>query len=378
MGLQVIEWRDETGQEIVHRWPEQGSGDIRLGAQLVVRESQAGVFFRDGKSLDVFQPGRHTLSTANLPLLGRIVNMVFGGETPFQSEVYFVNMRTFTDMKWGTATPIVFRDSEFAMVRLQGHGLYTMRVTDPQLFVNNVVGTEHIYLQAQVEDWLRSFIVSRLNDTLGQVVKSVLDLPQHYEEISAAAKAKLQEDYGRYGMEMIDFVIEAITPPEEVQRMMDERTAMEAVGDQGKFLQYRAAKAIGDLGESGGGGGAAGGAAAAGVGIGGGLAMGAAMAKAVVDAMGSDKGGGGAAAAAPAGGGAAPTAPAAGAAAGAGAAAAAGGFCSNCGGPLPEGAKFCPKCGHEVPQPQETKCPDCGADVPDGAAFCPKCGKKLS
>ena len=361
MGLQVLEWRDETGPEIVHRWPETGSGEVRLGAQLVVRESQAAVFFRDGKSLDVFQPGRHTLSTLNLPLLGRIVNMVYGGETPFQSEVYFVNMRTFTDMKWGTATPIVFRDSELAMVRLAAHGLYTMRITDPQMFVNNVVGTEHLYLQTQVEDWLRSFIVSRLNDTLGQVLDTLLNLPKLYEQIAAAAKAKLQEDFGRYGMELIDFVIEAVTPPEEVQRMMDERTSMEAVGDQARFLQYRAAKAIGDLGQSGGAGGEAGGAAAAGVGIGGGLAMGAAMAKAVVDAMGSKPADGGAAAGAGAG----------------GAAAAAGAFCASCGGPLPEGAKFCPKCGTAVPTaPEPGKCSDCGAELPAGAGFCPKCGKK--
>jgi membrane protease subunit (stomatin/prohibitin family) len=359
MGLQVLEWRDVTGQEIVHRWPEEGSGDVRLGSQLVVRESQAAVFFRDGKALDVFGPGRHTVSTLNLPLLGRIVNLVFGGETPFQSEVYFVNMRTFTDLKWGTATPIVFRDSELAMIRLAAHGLFTMRIQDPQLFVNNVVGTEHIYLQSQVEDWLRSFIVSRLNDTLGQTVDTILNLPKLYEQTGAAVKAKLQEDFGRYGMEMIDFVIEAVTPPEEVQRMMDERTAMEAVGDQSKFLQYRAAKAIGDMATAGGEGGGAGGAAAAGVGIGGGLAMGAAMAKAVVDAMGVSKDAG------------------AGAAAGAAGAAAAG-FCASCGGPLPEGAKFCPKCGHEAPEAAGAKCPECGADVPAGSGFCPKCGKKLT
>ncbi len=350
MGLQVIEWRDVTGQEIVHRWPAYGSGEIRLGAQLVVRESQAAVFFRDGKALDVFGPGRHTLTTLNLPLLGQLVNLAFGGQTPFQAEVYFVNMRTFTNLRWGTVSPVIFRDKELAMVRLRAHGLYTMRIQDPQLFVNTVVGTEHRYDTETVQDWLRDFIVARFNDTLGEVVETVFDLPRVYEELAAAVKARLQEDFTRYGMELIDFLIEAIIPPEEVVRMIDQRTAMEAVGDQQRFLLYRTAQAIGDMPQASGEGG---GAAAVGAGIGAGIGMGAAMAQAVTGALtgaGQQQGG---------------------------AAQQAAGFCPKCGAPLPAGAKFCPNCGAPVAQ-AGGRCPKCGAQVPAGAKFCPNCGQALS
>ena len=364
MGLQVIEWRDETGTEMVHRWPPAGSGEVRLGAQLVVRESQAAVFFRDGRALDVFGPGRHTLTTFNLPILGMFVNLAFGGKTPFQAEVYFVNMRTYTDMKWGTTEPVVFRDKNLAMVRLRAHGLFTMRIKDPQLFVNNVVGTQHLYTTEQVQSWLRDFIIARLNDTLGEMVDDILDLPKVYAELSAAVKARLQEDYNRYGMELNDFVIEAITPPEEVLRMLDERAAMEATGDPARFLQYRTAKAVGDMPQAGGqgaggeggtaaAGGTAGAAAAAGAGVGAGLAMGAAMAKSVVDALSASKEG----------------------AAGAAEAGAAGGACPNCGHALPAGAKFCPECGAKTSQ--EKTCPKCGAEASADAKFCPQCGERL-
>jgi len=342
--LDVIEWQDVSGEEIVHRWPPYGPGTIRLGAQLTVRESQTAIFFRDGKALDVLGPGRHTLETSNLPLLERLINLPFGGETPFQAEVYFVNMRILTGLKWGTASPIIFRDTELAMVRLRALGSFTCRVKDPQLFVNEVVGTESRYDTESVTDWLRGFIVSRFNDVLGANLKTILDLPTQYEAIAAAAKARVGEDFNNYGLELIDFLVEAITPPEEVMAVIDQRAGMEAAGDLRKFLQYRTAQAIGDMPQAGGG--AADG-AAAGVGIGAGVGMGAAMAGAVREAF----------AAPPA---AAP--PAAGAA-----------TCPN-GHAVPAGAKFCPQCGAAV---TPTPCPNCGKPVPPGAKFCPDCGKAV-
>ena len=219
--LQTIEWRDTTGTEVVHRWPAHGPGTVRLGAQLTVRESQAGVFFRDGQSLDVFGPGRHTLTSLNLPLLQTIIALPFAGETPFQCEVYFVNMRTFTNMKWGTASPVVFRDSELEFVRLRAFGLYTLRIAEPQLFVNMVVGTEHRYEQETLEAWLRDFIVARFNDILGEVVDSVFDLPKMYDELGVAVRSRVGEDFQRYGIELVDLLVEAVTPPEEVLKMLD-------------------------------------------------------------------------------------------------------------------------------------------------------------
>src|SRR5829696_6011961 len=133
--LDVIEFLDPSGQQIVHRVPETGSGEFRLGSQLIVRESQRAVFFRDGKALDVFGPGRHTLSTNNIPLLTGLLGLPFGGESPFKAEVFFVSMREFTDMKWGSAQPLVYRDTEFGMIRLRAFGTYSIRVADPQLLV---------------------------------------------------------------------------------------------------------------------------------------------------------------------------------------------------------------------------------------------------
>src|SRR5215210_1063723 len=156
--LDLIEHPDEYADEIVHRVPESGSGEFRLGSQLVVGESQRSIFFRDGKALDVFGPGRHTLSTNNIPLLTGLLGLPFGGRSPFTAEVYFVSMREFTDMKWGTAQPVVYRDSELGMVRLRAFGTYSMRVDDPQLFVNQVVGSRGRYATGQIEEFLRSIV----------------------------------------------------------------------------------------------------------------------------------------------------------------------------------------------------------------------------
>ncbi len=280
-GIDVIEWRDVAGNQVVHRWPEYGPGTVQLGAQLTVRESQEAIFYRDGKALDVFKVGRHTLTTANIPLLQRFINIPFGGETPFQAEVYFVNMRTFTDMKWGTASPVVFRDSELDMVRLRAFGAYTFRVGNSQLFVNEVVGTQHMYDTDAVSSWLRDFICARLNDVLGEVMDTVLDLPRYYDEIGSAMRARVGGDFQNYGLELIDFLIEAITPPDAVLEMIDKRSGMGAVGDMDRFMKYQTAQAIGNMPDSEGGGGAAG----MGMGLGAGVGMGAAMMNAMGGAM---------------------------------------------------------------------------------------------
>lgn len=285
-GIDVIEWRDVTGNEIVHRWPEVGPGTIKLGAQLTVRESQEAIFYRDGKALDVFGVGRHTLTTANIPLLQGLINIPFGGETPFQAEVYFVNLRTFTQMKWGTASPVIFRDAELEMVRLRAFGAYTMRVGDSQLFVNEVVGTQHMYDTDLVASWLRDFIVARFNDVLGEVIDTVLDLPKYYDQIAAAMRARVGTDFENYGLELIDFLIEAITPPEAVIEMIDKRSGMAAVGDMDRFMRYQTAQAIGDMPNAEGGGGAAG----LGMGLGAGAGMGAAMMGAMQQQMGQQPG----------------------------------------------------------------------------------------
>ena len=346
MAIDVVEWTDFTGDQIVHRWPQYGQADISMGAQLVVRESQAAVFFRDGKALDVFGPGRHTLTTGNLPLLERIINIPFGGRTPFQAEVYFVNMRTFTNLKWGTASPVIFRDQELGAVRLRAYGLFTMRVDDPQLFVNKVVGTEHRYDTESVAAWLRDFIVARFNDVLGTTLDSVFDLASRYDELGAAAKARLTDDFRNYGMVLEDFLIDAVTPPDEVNRMIDERAAMGAVGDLDRFTRYRTAQAIGDLARAGG---DSGGAAATGAGLG----LGVTMAQLFAQALNPQQ------AAAP------------------GVATPVEGTttCPN-GHVVAREAKFCPQCGAKIEQHLPGRCPN-GHPVPPGSKFCPECGARV-
>jgi membrane protease subunit (stomatin/prohibitin family) len=216
--MEVIEWFDNAGTEIVHRYPEEGSGEIKFGAQLIVRENQAAIFFRDGKGLDILGPGRHTLSTLNLPVLTKVLSLPWGFTSPFRAEVYFVNLKVFTNMRWGTKDPVAFKDSQLGLIRLRAFGTFTLQATQPLLFVNTLVGTQGSYDTAHIEDYLREVIVSRLNDFLGEHVDSILDLPRYYDEMAVAVKTRLSEDFRKYGIELVDLFINRITPPEEVQR----------------------------------------------------------------------------------------------------------------------------------------------------------------
>ena len=289
--LDLIEYPNEGSNELVHRIPEHGSGEFRLGSQLVVRESQRAVFFRDGKALDVFGPGRHTLSTANIPLLADLISIPFGGTSPFRAEVVFVNLADLIDMKWGTSEPVTFRDSEFGMVRLRAFGTYAMAVADPQLFVNKIVGTQGLYETTQVEDYLRSIIVSRFNDIMGQQMSTLLDLPSKYNELGAGLRASVIDDFANLGLNLKAFFITSITPPEEVSKRIDERSGMGAIGDMNRYLQYQAAQALGGIGQGaaggdgGGGGSDVAGAAGAGLGLGAGMGMGAGMAQIISQSM---------------------------------------------------------------------------------------------
>ena len=344
----VVEHFDETGSEFVHRIPETGSGDFRIGSQVIVRESQTAVFFRDGKALDVFDPGRHTITTANIPLLVDLVGKAFSGETPFKAEVYFVNMREFIDQKWGTPEAISLRDSDLGMVRLRAFGVYALQINDPQLFVTKIVGTQGIYRTSQIENYLRGQIVARLTDVLGESKASFFDLPALYDELAGIVKARLLDDFRALGIDLKSMFISSISPTEETAKAIDERAAMGAIGDMQKYLQFKAARAMGDAATAGG---EAGSLTGAGVGLGAGVGIGAAMAGAISEAMRAGKEGAPAAAA--------PTV-----------------ACPNCNAQAPAGSKFCNNCGHKLAQ--EAKCPNCSADVVPGSKFCNNCGHNLS
>jgi membrane protease subunit (stomatin/prohibitin family) len=336
----IVEFFDETGRQMVHRVPEHGSGDFRLGSQVIVRESQAAVFFRDGKSLDTFGPGRHTISTANIPLLTRLIGIPFSGETPFKAEVYFVNLREFLEQKWGTPEAITLRDAELGMVRLRAFGTYSMQINDSQLFVNKIVGTQGLYQTSQIQGFLRGIIVAKLTDLLGEVQKSILDLPSMYDEIGAGAKAKVQDDFNALGIALKTLYVTSISPTEETAKAIDERASMGAIGNMQAYLQFKTARAMTEAAA------APGGVAGAGVGLGAGVGMGAAMAQMMAQSMQP------------------------------GAQAAATMVCPSCSAQIPAGSKFCPQCGAKIGG--EMICPNCKADVPEGSKFCPNCGTKIA
>lgn len=341
--IDLIQWPNEQPDQMVHRVPERGSGEFVLGSQLVVRESQAAVFVRDGKALDTFDAGRHTLSTNNIPLLTGLIGLPFGGTSPFTAEVYFVALREFTGMKWGTTQPLTFRDEELGMVRLRAFGTYSMQVENPQLFVTHVVGSMGGYSTSAIDDFLRSIILNEFNDLMGKSHGSILDIPGMTIDLANASRLALADDFARLGLRLVSFQIEAITPPEDVQKRIDERSGMAAIGDMQTYTQFQTAQAMRDAAQNPSGGGAAG----IGVGLGAGQAMGQAMAGALSQANQPAQ--------------AAPVAPV-------------GPPCIKCGRALPPGANFCPECGTA----QTLTCPKCGATVPGIAKFCPECGQPLT
>jgi excisionase family DNA binding protein len=276
--IDVVEAPDQGANEMVARVPESGSGDFRLGSQVIVRESQRAIFYRDGKSLDVFPAGRHTITTANLPILSGLMRLVTGGNNVFTAEVYFVNMREFTDMKWGTPQPISLRDTDLGLVRLRAFGQYSMQISDPKRFVDQIVGTQGLYSTGQIEDYLRNAIISRLTDVLGENMKSIFDLPQLFDEISAGMRAKVQDDFTAMGIALKQFMVVSINPTEETAKAIDERSSMGAIGDVDKYMKYKTAQAVGDAAKSGGGTGE-------GLGLGAGIGMGAGMAGMITNAM---------------------------------------------------------------------------------------------
>ena len=207
----VIEYPNEMKDEIVHRFPETGIGDYRIGSQVIVRESQAAVFFRDGTALDVFRAGRHTIATANIPKVIDFIGKAFNNRTPFTAEVYFVSLKEFANEKWGTPQPIIVRNPGMGLgvALLQGFGSYSFQVKDPQQFVTQVVGSQGAYRTSDVEERLKNMLLSKLQDVLGETTaaSSVVDLIGLTEEIGAAVRAKAQDDFEALGMTLKSFYI---------------------------------------------------------------------------------------------------------------------------------------------------------------------------
>jgi membrane protease subunit (stomatin/prohibitin family) len=244
--VDVVEYASEMQDEIVHRFPEEGIADLRFGSQVIVRESQRAVFFRDGHALDVFGPGRHTISTANLPLLVSLFGKIFDNRTPFTAEIYFVSVKEFADRKWGTPQPIIVRNpgAGVGYALLQGFGSYSFMVKDPQQFVAQIVGAQGTYQSTEIENRLRMMLLSKLQDLLGETTgkKSVVEMIALTEELGTSVRVKAQDDFAAIGLTLKSFYIGNLKPSD---KSLDDLRSMGML-DVETYTRLQAADAIRD------------------------------------------------------------------------------------------------------------------------------------
>ncbi len=363
--IEVIEWTDMAKNELVYRFPVENK-EIKMGAQLTVRESQMAVFINEGQIADVFSAGRYQLTTENLPVLTKLKSWKYGFDSPFKAEVYFVSTKQFTNQKWGTSRPVMMRDQDFGLLRIRAFGIFSYRVNDPAIFLKELFGTSSSFTTEDIQEQLSKMTVSSLSDLLAESQIPALDFSMNYDELSMQGKQKLQPKFNKFGFELSSFFIENISLPDDVEKAMDKRTTMGVLGDMSKFTQYQTAEAIRDAAKNEGGG-----LASAGAGIGVGSAIGKAMSGAFNQENNvTDK----------------PMI-----------------ICPNCGKQIKASSKFCPECGGKVitdkkhcikcnaeikstakfcpecgaKQDEKLKCPKCGTELKPGAKFCPECGNKM-
>lgn len=347
--IEVIEWLDESNNTIVYRFPVHGQ-EIKNGAQLIVRESQAAVFVFEGQAADVFAPGRYTIEGGNTPILSKLGAWKYGFNSPIKSEVYFVNTKQFTDTKWGTANPVMLRDPDFGIVRLRAFGAYSLRVSDPQTFIKEIAGTNGHFQVEDIDGQLKRAIVTEFSDALGEMKIAALDLAAQYKELGDTIRGKINEDFKTYGLEVTKFYVENISLPEEVEAAMDKRAQMGALGNLDNYMKMQAADALRDAAQNEGGG----------AGLGAGLGAGFAVGNQMVNAFGNqgNQGGGQQQQAPQTVQPQAQMTP-----------------CPNCGKPNPAGTKFCGDCGGKM-EVSMVPCVKCGATLREGAKFCNECGSK--
>ncbi len=337
-------WEDAVkGENVMYRYPR----NIEWNDNIVVREDEYAVFFRDGKALHNFdRAGRFALTTTTVPILGKLGAAVTGVKQ--LGEIFYVQRRELRG-NFGTAEPLAFRDPEFSFARIRAFGKFSYKVEDPMLFITQFVGTERISSSDKVIDWLKAELVQSLNDTLGELQRtkhmSIVDIPSYLNEIEQMLLAKLAKETQQYGLRVMNIAGLNINLPEEVQKAIDTRSAMGAIGNMQQYQAYQTGKAIGDIGTGAAKGGDGGAAAFAGMGAG--FGAGAAMAQTMTHQMNQSTA-------------AQPTI-----------------RCSKCNAMMPEGTKFCNECGAKIVKPGAVSCPKCNTENPGGVKFCNNCGTKL-
>lgn len=333
--LKVIEWKDDSQNTIVYRYQLPPKHEIMTSSTLVVRESQAAVFMCKGKIADVFGPGTYRLHTGNIPFLTKMLSLSTLGESKIKSEVYFVNTKQFSGNKWGTQNPIIMRDDEFGSVRLRGFGVYAFRVADAATFMKEMFGTNATYTVDDVANQCKPMVIQAIADTIAESGISALDLAANYREFGQNILQTSAKDFGAFGLELSSLVIENLSLPEDVEKMLDERTKMSVIEDKiGTYTKFKAANAMEEAAKN------SNSIAGMGMGMTAGMQMGNMMAENLTTTNKATKGA----------------------------------TCVSCGEAIRANAKFCPVCGAV----QGAKCAKCGAAVSKSAKFCPECGTAVS
>ena len=332
--LKSLEWTDNTKNTIVYKYPMDGR-QIMMGSKLTVRESQVAVFVNKGQIADVFEPGYHKLTTSNLPFLTKLLSLPYGFNSPFYAEVYFINTKQFTNIKWGTSNPITMRDKEFGTIRIRSYGTYAFKVSDPTVFLKELFGTNSTFKTEDITSYLKSMLIASISDTIAESKVSALDLACNLLEFNKVAQGMVNAEFNKLGLALTNLVIENISFPEEVEKAIDTRSSMGVMADKmDTFVKYQAAHALRESANNPNGNNMAG----MGVGLGSGVAMGQVLSESLKPSAQKKE-------------------------------------CPECGAEVRLKAKFCPECGHEFVAPNKKQCINCGAEINAKAKFCPECGK---
>lgn len=345
--LKVLDWEDNTQNTLVYKFPMDGR-KIFFGSKLTVRESQNAVFLNKGEIADVFTPGMYTLRSSNLPILSNLLGLPYGFKSPFFADVYFVSTKQFTNLKWGTTSPITLRDKDFGTIRIRAYGSYAFKVSDPGLFLKELFGTNSTFTTEYITNYLRSMLISCISDTIAESKIGALDLACNLMEFNKQVKENVKEHFTGLGLTLTNCIIENISFPESVEKAIDTRTSMGILDDSmDTYIKLKSADAIGDLAKNQGMNGF-------GMQLGTSVAVGQMMKDQLDGALNNDKT-------------STPqaitnqTTKA----------------CPKCGVMNKQNAKFCFECGEKLPAKTEKFCPECGTKLSARTKFCPECGTKI-